>query len=182
MFLWNGKIWWASEQDVSLVYIQNQEINSVLTAYGTDQLAIYPLFAQPSIAFQKVAQTKLWDKPGGYQFTKFVTRLWGIAQYYSNLSTALNISIDNETNSNFSLGLVVPDVATWLTAGGLPSTWTTLTGAISIWLGGGVGFSIFAPDAVSQSGVLTGFTLKTNAADMAIVSMMIHDEIAGYRG
>jgi hypothetical protein len=48
--------------------------------------------------------------------------------------------------------------------------------------GGGSAFSILAPDGVAQQGVLTGFTVTTNAADMAIVSMMIHDEIAGYRG
>jgi len=29
---------------------------------------------------------------------------------------------------------------------------------------------------------LTGFTISTNAADMAIVSMMIQDTIAGNRG
>ena len=78
LLLWNSKIWWASEQDVALIYIQHQEINSVLTCYGTDGTAVYQMFAQPSVNFKKTAQTKLWDKPGGYQFTKFVTRLWGI--------------------------------------------------------------------------------------------------------
>ena len=43
-------------------------------------------------------------------------------------------------------------------------------------------YSVLAPDAVAQEGVLTGFTVTTNAADMAIVSMMIQDSIAGYRG
>ena len=82
LLLWSGKLWWAATQDVPLIYIQHQEINSVLTSYGTDGLSVYPMFAQPSTAVQKVAQTKLWDKPGGYQFTKFVTRFWGIVQYY----------------------------------------------------------------------------------------------------
>ena len=44
------------------------------------------------------------------------------------------------------------------------------------------GSSMLAPEAVAAEGVLTGFTVTTNAADMAIVTMMIHDEIAGYRG
>ena len=42
--------------------------------------------------------------------------------------------------------------------------------------------SIFTPTAVGQNGILTGFTGTTNAADMAIVSIMIQDSIAGYRG
>ena len=182
LLMWNGKIWWASQQDVSLVYIQYQEINSVLTAYGTDGISVYQLFARPSIAFQKVAQTKLWDKPGGYQFTKFVTRLWGLVQYYSPLSQTLNVSIDNEVGSNTSVAAVSTNVATWLTAGGLTSAWINNALQITTWLLSGSGFLVVSPTAVSQKGVLTGFTAKTNAADMAIVSMMIHDEIAGYRG
>jgi len=95
LLMWNGKQWWASVQDVNLVYIQFQEINSVLTAWGTDGKSVYQLFARPSVNFTKIAQTKLWDKPGGYQFTKFVNRLWGIVRYYSPLSPAITVSIDN---------------------------------------------------------------------------------------
>jgi ankyrin repeat protein len=36
--------------------------------------------------------------------------------------------------------------------------------------------------SVAQAGVLVGFTITTNAADMAIVSMMVQPTIAGYRG
>jgi hypothetical protein len=183
LLMWNGKQWWASQQDVNLVYIQFQEINSVLTAWGTDGKSVYQLFAQPSTAFTKTAQTKLWDKPGGYQFTKFVTRLWGIVRYYSTLSPTLNIAIDNENSSNTSPAVVVPNTAVWLTAANQISTWKTAANQVSTWLaGGGTAFSIFAPDAVAQKGVLTGFTVTTNAADMAIVSMMIQDSMAGYRG
>jgi hypothetical protein len=183
LFLWNGKIWWATMQEVPLVYIQNQEINSVLTAYGTDGTSLYPLFAQPSTAFSKVFQSKLWDKPGGYQFTKFVTRLWGIVRYYSTLSTSLTISIDNETSVNASTVAATPNAATWTMVGGAVSVWTMIGGAISTWLaGGGNSYAVLGAEAVAGQGVLTGFTVTTNAADMAIVSVMIHDEIAGYRG
>jgi hypothetical protein len=178
-----GKIWWASEQDVPLVYIQHQEINSVLTCYGSDGSSIYPLFSQPSVAFVKTAQTKLWDKPGGYQFTKFVTRLWGIVKYYSALSPTLNISLDNEINSVSLAATTTPNISTWVTTLGVISTWLTNSNAPSTWLaGGGTSYSILAPQAVAQQGVLTGFTVTTNAADMAVVSMMIQDTIAGERG
>jgi hypothetical protein len=178
-----GKIWWASEQDVPLTYIQHQEINSVLTCYGTDGISIYQLFAQPSTVFTKTAQTKLWDKPGGYQFTKFMTRLWGIVKYYSSSSPNLNISLDNELNSVSIAATVTPNISTWVTLGGLVSTWLTAGALPSTWLaGGGTAYSVLAPDAVAQQGILTGFTVTTNAADMAIVSMMMQDTIAGYRG
>jgi hypothetical protein len=183
LLLWNGKQWWAATQDVPLIYVQHQEINSVLTAYGTNGISVFPLFAQPSTAITKVAQTKLWDKPGGYQFTKFVTRFWGIVKYYDPRSATINISLDNETNSVAIAASVTPNLATWVTAGGLLSTWVTLGGALSTWLaGGGSAYSVLQPDAVAQQGVLTGFTVTTNVADMAIVSMMMQNSIAGYRG
>jgi hypothetical protein len=177
-----GKIWWASEQDVALTYIQHQEINSVLTCYGTDGMSVYQLFAQPSIGFTKVAQTKLWDKPGGYQFTKMVTRLWGIVKYYSALSPTLNISIDNETSSNSNPTITAPLSVAWVNNAGATVQWLNNLGQVVSWLSSGTGFSVLAPDAVAQEGVLTGFTVTTKAADMAIVSMMIQDSIAGYRG
>ncbi len=183
LLMWNGKQWWAAQQDVPLNYIQFQEINSVLTAWGTDGRSVYQLFAQPSVNFTKTFRTKLWDKPGGYQFTKFVTRLWGIIQYYSTLSPTLNVTLDNEIESTSLIVPVSTLISTWTDDLGDVSTWTTATAAISTWLlGGGTGFSVFAPDAVAQSGVLTGFTGTTNSADMAIVSMMIQDTIAGNRG
>ena len=148
-----------------------------------DDPAVYQLFAQPSTALQKVAQTKLWDKPGGYQFSKFVTRFWGIVKYYSGLSPTLNVAIDNETSSNTNAVTAAPSPAVWTTPSGAISTWTTVGGLISTWLAGGAGsYSVLAPEAVAGAGVLTGFTVTTNAADMAIVSMMIQDSIAGYRG
>lgn len=178
-----GKVWWASVQDVPLIYIQHQEINSVLTAYGTDGVSLYPLFAQPSIAFQKVAQTRLWDKPGGYQLMKWLVRLWGIVRYYSTLASTISVALDNETSSNSLAVTAAPNVAAWTTAAGAVATWTTTLGAVSTWLaGGGSAYSVLTPDAVAQAGVLVGFTITTNAGDMAIVSMMVQPTIAGYRG
>jgi hypothetical protein len=183
LFLWNGtKLWWSTPQDVTITIIQAQEINSVLTAWGTDGIGIFTLFAQPSVNFTKTFQTKLWDKPGGYQFTKFVTRLWGIVQYYSPLSTTLNISIDNENSSNANAAVVAPVGVEWINNAGQIVQWVNNSNQVVQWLANGVTYSVFSPDAVAQSGVLTGFTGTTNAADMAIVSMMIQDSLAGYRG
>ena len=178
-----GKIWWTATQDVPLIYVQHQEINSVLTAYGTDGTAVYPLFAQPSVAVQKVAQSKLWDKPGGYQFTKFITRFWAILKYYDFRSSNLTVSFDNEIGSTIQTLAPTANAAIWTTPGGATSTWTTVSSAISTWLAGGGGaLTVLAPDAVGEQGILTGFTITTSCADMAIVSAMIQDSMAGYRG
>ena len=182
LFMWDSKRWWASSQSVALNYIQSQEIDSVLTAYGSTGQAIYPLFQTPSTAFSKIAQTKLWDKPGGYQFTKLVSRLWGLLQYYIPSSPNLTISIDNEITSDGNPYTVnSPIQMNWTTQTGLDMIWTTQTATVMLWQAGGIGVGAFGPIAVGQQGVLTGFTVTTNCADMAIISIMLGPQIGQTR-
>lgn len=182
LLMWEGKRWWASEQDIALNYINYQEINSVLTAYGTDGSGIYPLFQQPSVAFTKTVQSKLWDKPGSYHLMKQPTRLWGMFRYYSADSPDLRISVDNETGSEDVQTTLGPLTATWHTASDEDATWHTVADANAVWTTSGNGIVVLEPTAVGQNGALTGLTVQTEAADMAIVSMMIQNEIAAYRG
>jgi hypothetical protein len=165
-----------------LTFIAFQEINSVLTAWGTDGHSVYQLFAQPSVNFVKRAVTKLWDKPGGYQMSKFVNRFWAIVQYFSSLAPEVDVSIDTEAGSTAQAVALVPNIAVWFTLGGLVSTWVTALAQPSTWISPGGQFSVSAPAAVGQSGVLIGFTLTTSAADMSLVSAMIQPAIAGNRG
>ena len=183
LLMWNGKIWWAASQDVPLVYVQHQEINSVITAYGTDGHALYQLFAQPSTAFTKIAQTKLWDKPGDYRFNKTPNRFWSILQYYVPSSPNLTISIDNELSADANLYTVTsPIEMDWTTLSGAAMNWTTNGVTPMLWQAAGIGFGVTGPLAVGQQGVLTGFTATTNCADMAIISAMLYDSIFQYRG
>ena len=158
LLIWDGKKWWASVQDVTLTYITTQEFNSNLTAWGTDGTHIYPLFQQPSQAFLKTIQTKLWDSPS-YLFNKASTRFWGIALYNSTLSPNLTVNIDTVTQLSGTL-----------TAG------YTITGPST------AGYFVTPPQAIGQQGVLLGFTIQTMAADVEHVTYAIDDKIQGYRG
>lgn len=155
LFLWNGKYWWASMQDVALTYIAAQEINSVLTAYGTDGTHIYPLFQTPSTGFTKTVQSRLWDSPGGYTFTKATSRLFGVSQVYSLSSPTFTVSVDNESGSMVSPYSITPS---------------------------GTGYFIWPPQAVGQQGALSGLTIQTSAADMSLVSAAMIEELVQYRG
>lgn len=182
LLLWDGKgRWWASQQEVPLTYIQYQEINSVLTTYGTDGNVIYPLFNQPSIGFTKTVQSKLWDKPGSYHMVKASSRLWAMFRYYSALSPDLRITIDNETSSESVASSVGPLAAQWSTASGADATWATASAAVATWTSTG-GIVILVPTGIAQNGRLSGMTVQTEAADMAILSMMIQNEVEGYAG
>jgi hypothetical protein len=164
LFLWDGKKWWASAQDVSLTFIQHQEINSVFTAWGTDGTRLYPLFQTPTSGFTKTVQSRLWDEPGGYLLQKTPTRFWALAQYYSTVSTNLTVNFDNEQNA-------------YPYAAPTGSARVTITGP------SGAGYFVTPLQAVGQAGVLAGMTIQTTAADMALISAMLGGfAVSQYRG
>jgi hypothetical protein len=158
--MWNPdrKAWWTTQQDVALTYVNTQEIASVETAYGTDGTNVYPLFTTPSVAFQKVAQSKLWAKPGGYMHEKTANRVWLVAQYFSGLSPGITFDTDNDADQPSSV-VLTPTLAS-------PP----------------VGFYVSPPTASSQVGTLLGVTLVTSAADVALISAAIDSIDAGFRG
>lgn len=182
LFMWNGKIWWATMQDVALTYVQHQEINSVITAYGTDGNKVYPLFQQPSTAFTKVVQSKLWAAPGGYQFEKATSRLWAIFSFIKSSQITVNISIDNENGSTFNTytsptNTIVVKNASAATIPVKNQSGTTIP-TVSV----EAGVVPIAPTAVGQNGALTGLTIKTTEADIQLWSAMIQNDVFGYRG
>lgn len=176
------KKWFSSKQDVVLTFIQYQEINSVLTAWGTDGGRIFQLFAQPSVNFTKTVQSKLYTRAGGYQLRKSAGRLWGIAQYNSTLSPNITVTIDNEISSA-PYTITPPSTGmTWTTASGAVMTWTTAGAATMTWTTSQLGLRTFGPQAVGQNGSMLGFTATTTAADLSLVSLMMDDQITQYRG
>jgi hypothetical protein len=182
MFCWNGKIWWATSQSTALQFIQHQEINSVISAWGTDGNDIFQLFQTPSDTFVKVAQTKLWDRPGGYEYYKDGVRLWGLFHFFSTINPNVSVSIDNENSGSAKVITITPLGVTWTNNVGVIATWTNNVGATADWFSSGNVVTAMAPDAIGQNGVLLGFTLTTSAADMAIISMKLAPLLVAYRG
>lgn len=184
LLMWNGKQWWASMQDVALTFIQFQEIDSVLTAWGTDGTSIYPLFQQPSIAFEKIAQTKLWDKPGGYTFYKTAVRLWVLAQYYNFLSANVTVDIDTEKPLSSSIVQSVvlgPNTVLWTNDTAQVVAWTNDSSQPVTWYTSGASYALSKPIAIGNVGTLLGMTIRTNAADMALISAALQPKMAANR-
>jgi hypothetical protein len=164
-FMWDGKRWFASPQNMNMIFIGSQELNSVFTAYGTDGTIVAPLFTTPSTNFTKVVESKLWAEPGGYLLNKATGRFWAIANYASIASPSIVLSIDAVSADPNVAGSIVSTSAGYTIPG--PSI---------------TGHWVTPPQAVGQQGILTGMTLKTNCADMTLISAMIDDKIVGYRG
>ena len=163
LLMYNGQVWWSSMQDVTLTFIAGQEINSVYTAWGTDGTHIYPLFKTPSTAFGKLAQTKLWDSPGMLASSKSNTRFWALLDYYNISSSNLLIEVDaigiDSTQTQFNTAQTY-----------------TITGPSSI------GYFNTPVQAVGQQGILTGLTIKTSCADVALIVAMMDSQMVQYRG
>jgi len=164
LFLWNDKIWFPASQDIALTFISSQEINSVLTAWGTDGTTIRRLFNTPSTGFVKTVQSKLWDAPGGYEFSKADSRLWSLWQYNTNNA---------------------PNITALLDAVGINPDGTTFTNTQPYTIVGPAqsGYFLTPPQAIGQQGVLLGMTWKTSEADVSLVSAKFStDPRISYRG
>jgi hypothetical protein len=162
--MWDGKRWFVSQQSPGINFIASQEINSVFTAYGTDGTIIAPMYQTPGTALTKTVQSKLWGEPGGAMITKMPGRFWAIADYYSVLDSSIVASIDTVSRD--------------------PGTGTINNLSVTYALAGPTSPQHFvtAPQAVGQQGMLVGITLKTNCADMALVSALTDEKPAGYTG
>jgi hypothetical protein len=177
LLIWDGKKWFASGQGVNLTYIQYQEINSVLTAWGTDGTFMYQLFTIPSSSFTKVVQSRLWDKPIGYQMVKTTGRLYGLAQYFSFTSPNINISIDNENGTSLVSSVIAPNTIPVININGVVVMIVNSLGAkVAVESNSGT-YSKIGGVAVGQQGILLGMTATTQASDLAIISLMFQPEI-----
>lgn len=184
IFLWNGKIWWSTSQDVELLYIQHQEIDSVLTAYGTDGTDVYPLFQQPSAVFTKTVQSKLWGTPGGYRHTKATSRLWAIFYFIGSSQITIDISIDNEQSNAVNTATYTSPQQTILVKNASSTTIPVKNASSTTILTKSIldGIWVLPPTAVGQQGALLGLTFQTTTADMQIWSAALAPEIVQYRG
>lgn len=182
LMMWDSKQWWTSEQDVPLIYIQSQEIDSVLTAWGTDGMDIYPLFTTPTINFTKTIQSKLWDEPMGLRQIKVATRLWGAVQYFGFEEPDLTITIDNQTDSAPVGTPSGPTAIQWVNNVGADADWVNNAALPSIWRGQGIGIVVFEPTQVGQQGPYLGLTIETDCDDVALISFMLQPGAAAYRG
>lgn len=180
-FLWDEKRWCSTQQSATIIFCQYQEINSVLTAWGTDGNSIYRLFQSPSSAQTKTLQSKIWA-PFSYVKTKAENRIWGIIQFYSGLATTITISVDSEFGSDPNIVPISPGGLIWTNNTGGIISWTNNLGQPLIWSNGAGGVVVLEPFECAQKGALVGLTVSTNAQDLAILSISTMPVDVGYRG
>ena len=173
LLMWDGQRWWTGQQEINLLQISSQEINSVLTAWGTDGQGIYPLFQQPSTALTKTVQSKLYDRPG-YFIYKQASAIYGMVNYNMVSALPLTVTIDNGFNSVSSQQMIAAPTATWTNASGATVQWTNASAVIVSWVAAGI--SVFGFSTAASSAIL-GLTVQTNAPDVTAISFTLLETV-----
>lgn len=168
MVAWNEREWFIFSQTPSLRYIGTQEVNSELTAWGTDGDVLYPLMQTPSAGLRKIFSSKLWGAQDAYK-TKLALGFYIQAENFADetQAPAFNLIVDTEYASfpnSTSPQLAFPPAGTTLPAGTLPAPEMSPLLACK------------TDDIVGQQ---LGFTVVTNAADHGIYNMVMAYQDAG---
>jgi hypothetical protein len=181
LFLWDEKRWCSAQQSAAVSFVAAQEINSVLTAWGSDGTSIYRLFQAPSAALTRTLRSKFWA-PMSYAKIKAENRFWGLVHFYSGGATTITISIDSEFGASPKTIAIGPGDVTWLNNLGVTATWLNTAAATVTWNAGGDGTVVIPPNNCGQQGALVGITVSTNAPDIAILSIATMPVDVQYRG
>src|SRR5215472_2667361 len=171
--MWDEKDWWVGSQVSSLTFINTQEINSILYAWGTDGTHLFPLFTTPSASLTKIWQTKQWAGEGPHitkqamrLYTKAIDNFGGGYNFTGTMDTILeNAAPFSQSFSITSLSYLI----TWLNNSNGIIQWQnnsnqnvnfavageTLTGTGSI--------------AANSRGNYMGMTLQSTSADFTLI-------------
>lgn len=168
LLCWDGKRWWTSSQSIEFKQVASQEINSVLTLFGTDGKAVYPCFQRASTKITKTVQSKLWDTPS-YIVKKHAIRVYGLFESSATIPDQMVLSVDTETGSTFVTSASLFNT-TWTNQFAGPVLWTNNAGLPVQWISSGQTNFVSAIDA---AGVLLGLTLTTSDADYVLNSLSI---------
>lgn len=166
LLMWDGNRWWASEQSIDLTFVSQQEITSVLTAWGTDDTSLYPMFQEPSVLFRKVVESKLWDDPAEYT-SKQAIRVAGIVQFNALSVEPLQVFVDNEAGASADQQVEInQNAVVWTNDSDVEVTWTNDSMDDVTWYGPSL---VAFVQAASQSGRLLGMTFSTLHPDLTLV-------------
>lgn len=167
--MWDGQKWWTATQDDMPDILSTQEIDSELTAWGSDPTHLYRLFQTSSNTLQKVWQTKLVASPS-YDVIDQVMRVYFLAQ--ANLPTvqSIDITLDNEQGANPAHSTLVGSYLTFIGAGNLPIQFTGAGGADINFTARGLVVQGYDD---TQYGSLIGATVSTFAEDMTMISLTL---------
>lgn len=168
MVAWNGQRWFIVTQLKTPSFIAPQEIDSVVSSWGTDGTRLFHMFDTPSAQLMKVFQTKLRPDPT-YIVEKQVNKLWTVANNNQGDVASISFSVDNQSQSGQNLKtLTYSNALTFIGAGGLPIQFIGAGGQPLNFISGGLAIRPYNP---AMGGNYIGITGTTNAPDITMISI-----------
>jgi len=182
--IWDGKKWFVGSQVATLTYIETQEINSVITCWGTNGTTLFKMFQTPSTSLNKIIQTKLWQGQT-YLIVKQSMRLFTLGTDNSTSGYSFTGTIDQVTESgrtSVSVSLSAsPALITWINnTSGVIQFQNNLSQNIN-WTTVGAQ-SILGTDAKGIAPLL-GLTLQSSSSDFTLSALsLLYDRLAPVGG
>ena len=159
--------WFIASQEIAPTFIATQEVNSNLTAYGSDGNVIFPMFQTPSTSITKTAQSKLYSGATGgssaYIIYKQILRFYLEVDPLGASPSSFSATVDTE-NSSVDVNLNLSTNFTFVNASGGVLQFQNNTPANLYW---SILNTITATDA-QNTGELIGFTLMSTGTDFVI--------------
>ena len=170
MCAWDGNKWFIVTQNFTPTFIATQEINSQLTAWGTDGTKIYPMFQSSSTNITKKFQAKLW-RGQSWIVDKQELRCYVNTYNYNGSSYSLNFSVDTDQQIGASVNFTEQGgFIQFIGSGGSNLNFTGLAGA-ALNFYATAGSIIYGQNIDSIYGKLMGITISSTSQDFVIVSI-----------
>ena len=177
----NKREWWIASQEIAPTFIATQEVNSNLTAYGSNGSVIFPMFQTASASITKTVQSKLYSGATGgssaYIIYKQILRFYLEVDPIGTDPSSFSATVDTE-NSQVPVTLNLSTNLTFVNnSGGVLQFRNNLSQNL-YW---SILNTITATDA-QNTGDLIGFTMTSTGKDFVIerVGLGYRNETANY--
>jgi hypothetical protein len=168
LFIWDGKKWFVGSQVNNLTYGDSQEINSVLSLWGTDGKVLFKCFQTPSTSLNKIIQTKLFEGTT-YLIVKQLLRFFTLGKSKTSTPYALTGTVDIITDHGTA---TIPIAVTGQSAA---IVWLNNTAGVVNWLNNlgqlvifvTTSFQLQGQDAAASANLI-GVTLQSTSADFIL--------------
>lgn len=160
----DGKKWFMASQSTVPKYVYTLEVDSNLTAYGTDGTTVFPLFQTASTSTTKTMRSKLYPGQLSYIARKEAFRYYlQMDPLASTTFMAPTVTIDSESSSTPVVGSLSPQI-TWTNASGQTIQFQNASLDNLFWITS----ALINAVAAQNWGYLLGFTITTNNSDFII--------------
>lgn len=169
---WDGQKWFMASQLKEIDFLSTQEIDSELTAWGTNGTDLFPLFQQPSTSLTKTFQTKLRTAPT-HMVSKQTNAVYVTADINSGSDSYLNVSLDDEYSNGPFVTVNLENNINFV--GTAPITFTGSGGQAIEWEAAGLITQWYAPMRykLSNYGRYLGFTAQTTSEDLTVLLLSV---------